>query len=245
MKLLDNKIALITGGSRGIGESIVKIFAKQGAKVIFTFKKSKEKADKIKYSLNNYDIKCYKMDINNQLDIFHVIEKIIKNYNKIDILINNVGITSDNLLLRMKNEDWNKVIDTNLKSIFYITKLVVKYMIKERNGSIINMSSIVGLSGNIGQINYSASKAGIIGFTKSLAKEIGSKNIRCNAIAPGLIDTDMTNCISKKIKDICIKRISLKRIGNPIDIANACLFLASNLSNYITGEILNVSGGIL
>lgn len=244
MKLLNNKIAFITGGTRGIGKSIVETFAKQGAKVIFTFIKSIKEAKNIELLLNNYsEINSYQADNNNINQIQYVVNKIIDKYHRIDILVNNVGITYDKLLIKMEPKDWSNIIDTNLKSIFFITKLVIKEMMKKRMGSIINMSSISGIYGNIGQTNYAASKAGIIGFTKSVAKEFGSKNIRCNAIAPGIIDTDMTFNLKKNQENL-IKLISLKRIGTTQDIANSCLFLASDLSNYITGEVLNVNGGI-
>lgn len=245
MKLLEGKIAIVTGGTRGIGRAIVEVFAKEGAKVIFTFKNSIKKAKEIEYNLSHYTkIKYYQSDVNNIKDIKYVVDETIKNFNHIDILVNNVGITRDNLLIRMNINDWEEVINTNLNSIFSFTQEVVKYMIRQRNGCIINISSIVGIKGNAGQSNYSAAKSGIIGFTKSIAKELGSRNIRCNVVAPGLIDTDMSSSISEKNIEKWINYISLKRIGHVSDVANACLFLASNLSDYITGEVINVNGGI-
>lgn len=245
MKLLDGKVAIITGGTRGIGESIVKIFAKEGAKIIFTFNKSIEKAKIIKSELSSITkIEFYQSNAINIYESQNVVKETLKTFGRIDIIINNVGITEDSLLLRMSQKNWNKVIETNLNSIFYMTQAVVKPMIKQRNGSIINMSSIVGISGNAGQSNYAASKAGIIGFTKSIAKELGSRNIRCNTIVPGFISTEMNNYLDSKILEKWIENIALKKIGMPKDIANACLFLASDLSTYITGEILNVNGGM-
>lgn len=245
MKLLEGKIAIVTGGTRGIGRAIVEVFAKEGAKVIFTFKNSIKTAKEIQSHLSDYTkIKYYQSDVNNIKNIHHIINDTIKTFKRIDILVNNVGITRDNLLIRMNINDWKEVINTNLNSIFYITQEVVKYMIKQRNGCIINISSIVGIKGNAGQSNYSASKSGIIGFTQSIAKELGSRNIRCNVVAPGLIDTDMSASIIKKNIEKWINYISLKRIGHVNDVANACLFLASNLSSYITGEVINVNGGI-
>lgn len=245
MNLLKDKTAIITGGTRGIGRAIVELFAKEGAKIVFTFKESIKKAKEIESNLNSYTkIKSYKSDINNIKNNKYIVEKTIENFKNIDILVNNVGITRDNLLIRMNINDWKEVINTNLNSMFSFTQEVIKYMIKQRNGCIINISSIVGIRGNAGQSNYSAAKSGIIGFTKSIAQELGSRNIRCNVVAPGLINTDMISSISKKNIEEWLKYISLKRIGTVNDVANTCLFLASNLSNYITGEVINVNGGI-
>lgn len=247
MKLLHNKVAVITGGTRGIGKSIVETFVKEGAIVVFTFIKSEKEAILIKKKLSIFSkIYFYKVDVTDNKSIKNFINNVLKSLKRIDILVNNAGIVEDSLLLRMNTYKWEKVINTNLNSVFYFTKEVVKTMLKQRNGSIINMSSIVGLMGNYGQSNYSASKAGIIGFTKSISKELGSRNIRCNVVAPGFINTDMTSSYLKKdkINDFIKNNISLKRIGEPKDVANVCLFLASNLSNYITGEVINISGGI-
>ncbi|WGH26872.1 MAG: 3-oxoacyl-[acyl-carrier-protein] reductase [Candidatus Bostrichicola ureolyticus] len=243
MKLLEGKVAIITGGTRGIGNAIVKLFAQHGAIVIFTFINSTELAKNIEKKFSYYSIiKGYKVDAVDLQASQEFSNKIYKEFGKIDILINNTGIIKDNLLLRMSKEDWDKVIETNLNSVFNFTKSVIIPMIKQRNGSIINMSSIIGINGNVGQANYAASKAGIIGFTKSIAKELGSRNIRCNAIAPGFINTEMNALLDDKKN--YMNYISLKKIGNPIDVANCCLFLASDLSAYVTGEVLNVNGGM-
>ncbi|WP_185873815.1 3-oxoacyl-[acyl-carrier-protein] reductase [Blattabacterium cuenoti] len=244
MKLLHNKIAIVTGGSGDIGEYIVKTFVKHGAYVIFTFCKSKQKANKLTFELKNY-VESYEINLNNFNDSKNFIQKIIKKFGNIDILVNNAGIIKDNFLLRMSEKTWDKVIKTNIYSIFNITKYVIAPMIKQKKGSIINMSSVIGITGNSGQSNYAASKAGIIGFTKSIAKELGKKNIRCNVIAPGYISTKMNDHFSLKIKENWIKNIPLKRAGSPQDIANCSLFLASDLSNYITGSVLNVNGGLI
>ncbi|WGH26357.1 MAG: beta-ketoacyl-ACP reductase [Candidatus Bostrichicola ureolyticus] len=243
MKLLEGKVAIITGGTRGIGNAIVKLFCQHGAIVIFTFINSTKLAKNIEKEFSKYSIiKGYKVDAVDLQASKEFSNKIYKEFGKIDIIINNAGIIRDNLLLRMSKEDWDKVIETNLSSVFNFTKSVIIPMIKQRNGSIINMSSIIGINGNVGQANYAASKAGIIGFTKSIAKELGAINIRCNAIAPGFINTEMNASLlnDKKIKNY----IYLKKIGKPIDVANCCLFLASDLSSYVTGEVLNVNGGM-
>lgn len=245
MKLLEGKTAIVTGGTRGIGRAIVEVFAKEGAKVIFTFKNSIQQAKEIEANLSSYTkIKYYQSDINNIKDNQLIIKEIIANFEHIDILVNNVGITRDNLFIRMNINDWQEVINTNLNSIFFFTQEVIKYMMLQRYGCLINISSIVGIKGNIGQANYAAAKAGIIGFTKSLAKELGSRNIRCNVVAPGLINTDMSASLKTQNIEKWLKYITLRRIGHVNDVAHACLFLASHLSSYITGEVINVNGGI-
>jgi 3-oxoacyl-[acyl-carrier protein] reductase len=248
MKLLSGKIALITGGSRGIGASIVKKFAEQGAHVAFTYRSNEESANKVaaEAAALSEGIKVigYKSDASSFEQTKELIDNVLKEFGQIDVLVNNAGITKDNLLMRMTEEQWDEVIETNLKSLFNFTKNIMRPMLKAKKGSIINISSIVGVSGNAGQANYSASKAGIIGFTKSMAYEIGSRNIRCNVIAPGFIDTEMTHNLDEKIKETMIANTALQRFGTGEEIANACLFLASDLSSYITGEVLMVTGGM-
>jgi 3-oxoacyl-[acyl-carrier protein] reductase len=247
MQLLKNKTVLITGGSRGIGKAIVETFCKHGAKVIFTFYKSKIKAKKLieKYKHINPIYSC-KYKANNIKDCELLMNKILKLFNnRIDILVNNIGITLDNILIKMTHKEWDDVINTNLKSIFYITQKISKLMLMNKIGNIINISSIIGATGNIGQTNYATSKYGIIGFTKSISKELASRNIRCNVISPGFIKTNMINKISdKKLINDYINKIPMKRYGSPQEIANVCLFLASNLSSYITGEVIHVTGGL-
>jgi len=247
MGLLQDKTALITGGSRGIGKGIAIEFAKQGANVAFTFNASVEAANALENELKSFGIKA-KGYQSNAAD-FDAAQELAKNvldeFGSIDILINNAGITKDNLLMRISEEDFDKVIEVNLKSVFNLTKAVIRPMMKQREGSIINMSSVVGLKGNAGQANYAASKAGILGFTKSVALELGSRNIRCNAIAPGFIETEMTDKLDPKTVDEWRKGVPLKRGGTPKDIANACVFLASDMSSYITGQTLSVDGGML
>ena len=248
MKLLSGKIALITGGSRGIGASIVKKFAEQGAHIAFTYRSNEESANKVaaEAAALSEGIKVigYKSDASSFEQTKELIDNVLKEFGQIDVLVNNAGITKDNLLMRMTEEQWDEVIETNLKSLFNFTKNIMRPMLKAKKGSIINISSIVGVSGNAGQANYSASKAGIIGFTKSMAYEIGSRNIRCNVIAPGFIDTEMTHNLDEKIKETMIANTALQRFGTGEEIANACLFLASDLSSYITGEVLMVTGGM-
>ncbi|WP_185870474.1 3-oxoacyl-[acyl-carrier-protein] reductase [Blattabacterium cuenoti] len=245
MKLLNGKIAIVTGGSGDIGKSIVKTFVKHGAYVIFTFFFSKNNAKKLSNELGN-SVEAHKIDLTDFNSSQNFVKKVMEKFGGIDILVNNAGIIKDNLLLRMSEKDWDQVIRTNIYSIFYLTKYVISSsMIKQKNGSIINMSSVIGVTGNSGQSNYAASKAGIIGFTKSIAKELGKKNIRCNVIAPGYIETRMNSHFQSKIKENWIKNIPLKRPGIPQDVANCSLFLASDLSNYITGEVLNVNGGLI
>ncbi|XCI75748.1 MAG: 3-oxoacyl-[acyl-carrier-protein] reductase [Flavobacteriales bacterium] len=245
MKLLEGKTIIVTGGTRGIGKAIVEIFAQERAQVIFTYSSSTKKAQAIEAKLSSYArVQGYQTDATDVEAVQKLVEKTLEIFGRIDIVVNNAGITRDNLLLRMTQRDWDKVIQTNLNSVFYLTQAVIKPMMKQRNGSIINMSSIVGVSGNAGQANYAASKAGIIGFTQSIAKELGSRNIRCNAIAPGFISTEMNASLDPKILEGWLKGIPLKRAGTPEEVAKACLFLASDLSAYITGEVLNVNGGM-
>jgi 3-oxoacyl-[acyl-carrier protein] reductase len=248
MKLLAGKIALITGGSRGIGASIVKKFAEQGAHVAFTYRSNEESANQVAAEAaalsDGIKVIGYKSDAASFSQTQELLEAVIKEFGTVDILVNNAGITRDNLLMRMTEAQWDDVMETNLKSLFNFTKGIIKPMLKARKGSIINITSIVGISGNPGQSNYSASKAGIIGFTKSMAYEVGSRNIRCNAIAPGFIDTEMTHTLDDKLKETMISNTALQRFGQAEEIANACLFLASDLSSYITGEVLMVTGGM-
>ncbi|AER40832.1 MAG: 3-oxoacyl-[acyl-carrier-protein] reductase [Flavobacteriales bacterium] len=244
MKLLNGKIAIVTGGSGDIGKYIVRTFVQHGAYVIFTFFSSKNNAIKLSYELKN-SVSYYEIDLKNLDSSKIFVKKITDKFGRIDILVNNAGIIRDNFLLKMSEKDWDEVIRTNIYSVFNLTKYVIFPMIKQKNGSIINMSSVVGITGNIGQSNYAASKAGIIGFTKSIAKELGKKNIRCNVIAPGYISTQMNSHFQFKIKEEWIKKIPLRRAGHPQDVANCSLFLASDLSNYITGSVFNVNGGMI
>ncbi len=247
MKLLENKIALITGASRGIGRGIAIEFAKQGAHVAFTYNSSAEAANELEKELSSFGIKAKGYQSNAaQFDAAQsLVDEVIKEFGHIDILVNNAGITKDNLLMRISEEDFDKVIEVNLKSVFNLTKAVIRPMMKQRSGSIINMSSVVGVKGNAGQTNYAASKAGILGFTKSVALELGSRNIRCNAIAPGFIETEMTDKLDEKQVQEWRNAIPLKRGGKPEDVANACVFLASEMSAYITGQTIHVDGGML
>lgn len=246
MKLLEGKVALITGGTRGIGKGIVECFAAQGAKVAFTYAGSVEKAKELENSLKSItEVKSYQSDASDFEATQELVDNVLVDFGKIDILINNAGITKDNLMLRMSKEDWDTIIKVNLDSVFNLTKAVIKPMMKAKSGSIINMTSVVGIKGNAGQANYAASKAGVIGFTKSIALELGSRNIRCNAIAPGFIETEMTATLDEKTVQGWVEQIPLKRGGQPEDVANACIFLGSELSGYITGQVLNVDGGML
>ena len=247
MKLLESKVAIITGGSRGIGKSICETFAQNGCNVAFTYNNSKESAENLAKELNGSGIKAkaYKSDASNFDDATKLVEDVLNDFGKIDILVNNAGIKKDNLLMRMEKSDFDSVINTNLSSVFNLTKASIKTFLKQRNGSIVNISSVVGVKGNAGQSNYSASKAGIIGFSKSIALELGSRNIRSNVIAPGFIETDMTNSLSEDVINSWKESIPLKRGCNPSDVGNACVFLASYLSSYITGQTLHVDGGML
>ena len=247
MKLLNNKNAIITGASRGIGRGIALEFAKQGCSVAFTYSKSIEQANELVKELELYGVKAkgYQSDASIYTDSELLVQSVLNDFSGIDILINNAGITKDNLLMRLSEKDFDDVINVNLKSVFNMTKAVQKTFLKQRKGSLIHMSSVVGVKGNAGQSNYSASKAGIIGFSKSIALELGSRNIRSNVIAPGFIETEMTKKLSEEIVEKWRKAIPLKRGGTPEDIANTCVFLASDLSSYITGQVINVDGGML
>ena len=247
MKLLENKTALITGATRGIGKGIAEVFAKQGANVAFTFNSSVEAATALENELKAHGVKAkgYQSNAANFDAAQELAKNVLEEFGSIDVLINNAGITKDNLLMRISEEDFDKVIEVNLKSVFNLTKAVIRPMMKQRKGSIINMSSVVGVKGNAGQTNYAASKAGILGFTKSVALELGSRNVRCNAIAPGFIETEMTGSLPEETVNKWRESIPLKRGGSPEDIANACVFLASDMSAYITGQTLNVDGGML
>ncbi|MGB0305734.1 MAG: 3-oxoacyl-[acyl-carrier-protein] reductase [Flavobacteriaceae bacterium] len=247
MKLLENKIVLITGASRGIGRGIATVFAEHGANVVFTYSSSVDAANALEKELQSLGVqaKGYQSNAADFDQAQELVEKVLADFSTIDVLINNAGITKDNLLMRISEEDFDKVIEVNLKSVFNLTKAVQRTMLKQRHGSIINMSSVVGVKGNAGQSNYAASKAGIIGFSKSIALELGSRNIRCNVIAPGFIETEMTAQLSEDVVAGWRAGIPLKRGGSPTDVANACVFLASDLSSYITGQVLNVDGGML
>lgn len=247
MKLLEGKVAIITGASRGIGSGIAKVFAQQGASVAFTYSSSAESAMALENELKALGIKAkgYQSNAADFNDAQKLVDDVIAEFGTVDILINNAGITKDNLLMRMSEEDFDKVIEINLKSVFNMTKAVQKIMLKNRKGSIVNMSSVVGVKGNAGQANYAASKAGMIGFTKSIALELGSRNIRCNAIAPGFIETEMTAKLNEDVVKGWRDTIPLKRGGSPEDVANVCVFLGSEMSAYVTGQVINVDGGML
>jgi 3-oxoacyl-[acyl-carrier protein] reductase len=247
MKLLEGKVAIITGASRGIGKGIAEVFAKHGANVAFTYSSSVESALVLENELNSLGIKAkgYQSNAADFDEAQTMVDAVLADFGTVDILINNAGITKDNLLMRMSEADFDKVIDVNLKSVFNMTKAIQRTFLKKRAGSIINMSSVVGVKGNAGQTNYAASKAGVIGFTKSVALELGSRNIRCNAIAPGFIETEMTSKLNDDVVQGWRDGIPLKRGGTTEDVANACLFLASDMSGYITGQVLNVDGGML
>ena len=247
MKILSEKNIIITGGSRGIGKSIVEVLFNSGANVGFTFSSSQSAANEIAKNLNSSSQKCiaYKSDASKLDQCENLVESFLNDFETIDVLINNAGITKDNLLMRMGEDDFDKVMEVNLKSVFNMTKACQRVFLKNRKGSIINMSSVVGVKGNAGQSNYAASKAGIIGFSKSIAQELGSRSIRCNVIAPGFIKTEMTDNLSDSIIESWTENIPLKRPGESNDVANLCLFLASDLSSYITGQVINVDGGLL
>ncbi|SFT56481.1 3-oxoacyl-[acyl-carrier-protein] reductase [Lishizhenia tianjinensis] len=245
--LLKDKVVIITGASRGIGKAIAQKCVEEGAKVAFTYLSSEEKAKALEAELtqNGGEVKGFKSNASDFEAAQKLVDDVMEAFGQVDVLINNAGITRDTLLMRMTEEQWDEVMNTNLKSAFNLTKAVQRPMLKARKGSIINMSSVVGVSGNAGQANYAASKAGMIGFTKSVAQELGSRNIRCNAIAPGFIETEMTAALDEKVVQEWRNSIPLKRGGSPEDVANATVFLASDMSAYITGQTLHVCGGML
>ena len=247
MQLVQGKVVLVTGASRGIGRAIANKFAEAGAQVAFTYLSSVEKGEALVKELEAYGIKAkgYRSDASMFEAAEELVNAVVADFGQIDVLINNAGITKDGLLMRMTEEQWDDVIRVNLKSVFNLTKAVIKPMMKAKSGSIVNMTSIVGVKGNAGQANYAASKAGIIGFTKSVALELGSRNIRCNSIAPGFIETEMTGELNEATVEEWKKSIPLKRGGEASEVANVCLFLGSYLSSYVTGQTIQVNGGLL
>lgn len=247
MKLLENKVSIITGATRGIGKGVAELFADQGSHIVFTYVSSDEKARALESELQAKGVKAkgYKFNVADYSACEEMANDVVKEFGSIDVVVNNAGITRDNLLMRMTEEQWDEVINTNLKSVFNMTKAVQRTMLKQRKGSIVNMSSVVGVKGNAGQANYAASKAGLLGFTKSVALELGSRNIRCNAIAPGFIETEMTGALDEATVQSWRDAIPLKRGGTAEDVANLALFLASDMSAYITGQTINVDGGML
>lgn len=247
MKLLEDKVVIVTGGSRGIGKGIVDKMAEQGAQVAFTFSSSEAKAREIENEIGSkygVKVKAYQSNAADFKAAEDLVAAVLEDFGNIHVLVNNAGITQDNLLMRMSEEQWDNVITVNLKSVFNMTKAVLRTFLKNKYGSIINMSSVVGVGGNAGQANYAASKAGILGFTKSVAKELGSRNIRCNAIAPGFIATEMTEQLGEDVVKDWVQGIPLKRPGTPEDVADLTLFLASDMSSYITGQVISLCGGM-
>ena len=246
-KILNGKTALVTGASKGIGKAIATAMAKYGANVAFTYLSSVEKGEALEKDLADFGVKVkgYRSDASDFKAADELVNAIVTEFGSLDIVVNNAGITQDNLLMRMTEEQWDQVIKTNLKSIFNVTKAAQRPMLRQRNGSIINISSIVGIKGNAGQSNYAASKAGMIGFSKSVALELGSRNIRCNAIAPGFIETEMTGVLDEKIVQQWKEMIPLKRMGSADDVANLAVFLASDMASYITGQVITIDGGML
>ncbi len=245
---MDKKVAFITGGSRGIGKEIARKFAKNGYNIVVNYVSDKTDVTKLENELNqngNVEVLCVKGDVTDLAACEEIVKNAIEKFGKIDVLVNNAGITKDNLLMRMKEEDFDEVINVNLKGTFNMTKNVISYMMKQRNGRIVNISSVVGVSGNAGQANYAASKAGIIGFTKSIAKELASRNILANAVAPGFIETDMTDVLSDTVKESIHSQIPLRKMGKAEEVANAVYFLGSEENTYITGQVLNVDGGMI
>ena len=246
MKLLESKVAIVTGGSRGIGKAICQSFAENGCDVAFTYNNSKESAENLANELNDMGVKAkaYKSDASSFDDSSKLIDDVISDFGKIDILVNNAGIKKDNLLMRMDKEDFDTVVNTNLSSVFNLTKSSIRTFLKQRSGSIINISSVVGVKGNAGQSNYAAAKAGMIGFTKSLAREVGVRGITVNAVAPGFIETDMTSNLPDEQKEALASQIPMGRLGTPDEVANVVLFLAGDSGSYITGQTLHVNGGM-
>ena len=243
----ERKTVLVTGASRGIGKEVAMLYAENGYDVIINYVSDKTDAEGIKKEFEAKNVKCLlvKADVSKEEEVANLVNKAIEEFGKIDVLVNNAGITKDNLLMRMSEEEFDKVIEINLKGTFLVTKAVTKYMMKKRQGSIINLSSVVGVAGNAGQSNYSASKAGIIGFTKSVAKELASRNIRANAVAPGFIETDMTDVLKEDVKEHIYNQIPLKRMGTAKEVAELIYFLGSDNSSYITGQVINIDGGMV
>ncbi len=243
----ERKVVFVTGGSRGIGKAIALKYAQNGYNVVINYVSDKTNVEELQKEFTKLNIECLieKADVSKSEEVEKIVKKAIEKFNKIDVLVNNAGITRDGLLMRMKEEDFDKVIEINLKGTFLVTKSVIPYMLKKRDGKIINLASVVGVTGNAGQCNYSASKAGIIGFTKSIAKELASRNIRANAIAPGFIDTDMTSILSDEVKDSINVQIPMKRMGTTQEIANVAYFLGCEESSYITGQVINIDGGMV
>lgn len=243
----ERKVVFVTGGSRGIGKAIALKYAQNGYNVIINYVSDKTNVEELQKEFTKLNVECLieKADVSKSEEVEKIVKKAIEKFNKIDVLVNNAGITRDGLLMRMKEEDFDKVIEINLKGTFLVTKSVIPYMLKKRDGKIINLASVVGVTGNAGQCNYSASKAGIIGFTKSIAKELASRNIRANAIAPGFIDTDMTSVLSDEVKDSINAQIPMKRMGTAQEIANVAYFLGCEESSYITGQVINIDGGMV
>ena len=244
MSQLENKVAIITGGSRGIGKGMVYHFVAEGAKVVFTYRSSSEQANQIVSELGADRVTAIQSDAGDMDAAVSLIKEVVDSHGQIDIVVNNAGITQDNLMLRMSEDQWDRVIEVNLKSVFVLTKAVLRTMLKQRSGSIINVGSVVGVFGNAGQANYAASKAGIIGFSKSIAKEVGSRGIRCNVVAPGFIQTEMTGELDEATKKAYAESIPLKKFGSVEDVAGLCAFLGSDHSKYITGQVLSVCGGM-
>ena len=243
----ERKVVFVTGGSRGIGKAIALKYAQNGYNVVINYVSDKTNVEELQKEFTKLNVECLieKADVSKSEEVEQIVKKAIEKFNKIDVLVNNAGITRDGLLTRMKEEDFDKVIEINLKGTFLVTKSVIPYMLKKRDGKIINLASVVGVIGNAGQCNYSASKAGIIGFTKSIAKELASRNIRANAIAPGFIDTDMTSILSDEVKDSINVQIPMKRMGTTQEIANVAYFLGCEESSYITGQVINIDGGMV